>query len=511
MRAEVVIRLCYRMASTIASLLHLLWVKGHRIQNPCGNIPKGRRRLTDRLNRHRRALPLAATIGCGVLSLIGAFVACASMAHAAPGGGGAASSKAGARAKCDAAKRLVDRGEYKEALVMLEEGLAAAPSDRCLLGTLAPVLMALHQLPRALDAYQAYLATGLTGAKRHQVEEIIKELRPLQTTFLTITVTNGPARIYVPVMGDSAVCTAAPSCSKLPVLPRVYPIIAERPGFERWTGRAAVKADQTTALAITLVEQPSPIAVRVSPAGARVTVDGAPFDPSAKIPSGRHRIAASLAGHRDERRDVDAHEGKPVEVDMTLLPVVPIRMVPANAGLVLDGHESLEIKDGGVVLPPGEHTLVARARGFDESIVKVPAERPAGYAIAVELAPHVVAIAPSAPGRFTPRRKLALVAAGASAAAIATTIVLWIQARQLERDAYASCPEPTMRCDGFATANDRNRSAQARALAGNIAVGIAGGAAIAAGVLWVTGKPEARVAVAPSVGAVSGLDLAVRF
>ncbi len=463
--------------------------------------------MTDRLKRRRCGLPLV----CGVLSLVGAFVACTTVAQAAPGGGAAATSKAGARAKCDAAKQLVARGEYKEALVVLEEGLAAAPSDRCLLGTLAPVLTALHELPRALAAYQAYLATGLTGARRHQVEEIIKELRPLQTTFLAITVTNGPARIYVPIMGESAVCTAAPACSKLPALPRVYPVIAERPGFERWTGRATVKADQTTALTITLVEQPSPIAVRVSPPGARVTVDDAPFDPSAKLTAGRHRVAASLAGHRDERRDVDAHEGKLVEVDMTLLPVVPIRMVPASAMLVLDGHDPLEIKDGGVVLPPGDHTLVARAHGFDESIVKVPADRPAGYAIEVELAPHAVAAAPSPPPRFTARRKIALVAGGAGAAAIAATIVLWIQARQLERDAYTSCPEPTMMCDGAATANQRNRSAQARALAGNIASGVAGGAAIAAGVLWMTGKPEARVAVTPSVGAVSGLDLAVSF
>jgi hypothetical protein len=34
---------------------------------------------------------------------------------------------------------------------------------------------------------------------------------------------------------------------------------------------------------------------------------------------------------------------------------------------------------------------------------------------------------------------------------------------------------------------------------------------IAAAVLWVTGAPESRVVVAPRVGPVAGLDLAVRF
>ena len=48
-------------------------------------------------------------------------------------------------------------------------------------------------------------------------------------------------------------------------------------------------------------------------------------------------------------------------------------------------------------------------------------------------------------------------------------------------------------------------------VANNIAYGVAGGAAIAAAVLWLTGGPESRVAVAPHLGAVAGLDLAVRF
>jgi hypothetical protein len=38
-----------------------------------------------------------------------------------------------------------------------------------------------------------------------------------------------------------------------------------------------------------------------------------------------------------------------------------------------------------------------------------------------------------------------------------------------------------------------------------------GGAAIAAAVLWLTGAPESRVAITPQLGAVAGLDLAVRF
>ena len=60
-------------------------------------------------------------------------------------------------------------------------------------------------------------------------------------------------------------------------------------------------------------------------------------------------------------------------------------------------------------------------------------------------------------------------------------------------------------------ANDLNLRARSRALEANIAYGVAGGAAIAAAVLWLTGAPESRVAVTPPLGAVAGLDLAVRF
>jgi hypothetical protein len=60
-------------------------------------------------------------------------------------------------------------------------------------------------------------------------------------------------------------------------------------------------------------------------------------------------------------------------------------------------------------------------------------------------------------------------------------------------------------------ANDLNQRAWSRALEANTCVWVAGGAAIAAAVLWLTGAPESRVAVTPQLGAVAGLDLSVRF
>jgi hypothetical protein len=66
-------------------------------------------------------------------------------------------------------------------------------------------------------------------------------------------------------------------------------------------------------------------------------------------------------------------------------------------------------------------------------------------------------------------------------------------------------------CPDAPAANHLLDRARSRALQANIAFGVAGAAALAASVLWFTGAPERRVAVAPRVGSLTGLDLAVRF
>jgi hypothetical protein len=450
----------------------------------------------------------------------------------APGVGQAAPAPRGptssVRAKYQQAAKLVGNGAPDKALAVIGEGLAAAPADLQLLRLKGSVMMTLHDWPGALAAYQAYIGAGATGAKKRQAEELVKDLLPVATTFLDITVANGPATIYLPMITKTAFCTAAPSCPKIPLLPRSYQVLAERPGFERWSGRVSVANGQVAALAITLAEQASPLTVRATPPDAQVTVDDAAYDPTAKVGAGAHRIVVKAARHAEARREVSAHEGQPIEIDVALNPVVPIQVTPPSAALVaalvLDG-KPIHIADGTLELAPGEHTLVARARGFQDGVVKIPAARADDYAIALDLAPLVpeavvkkteaapppAAIPASVPGRFTLRRKVALAAGAGAAAALAAGIVLGLQANQLDRDAYKLCPLPDMPCRDAPAANSDNQSARTRALEANLAYGVAGGAAIAAAVLWLTGAPESRVAVNPRLGSAAGLDLGVRF
>src|SRR5262245_44136637 len=204
------------------------------------------------------------------------------------------------------AAQLDDKGLYEQALAAVAEGLAIAPKELRLLQLKGTVLLKMRDYSGALTAYQAYLDAGATGANRREAQKIVRDLSAVRSTFVDIEVANGPAIIYLGSRSQGAFCTAAPSCAK-PLLPGDYKVIAERPGFERWTGQITVESGTTTKLAIELVEKPSLLTVRVAQPGARVTVDGADYDAPASVPAGTHQVVVALAGHLTERREAVAH------------------------------------------------------------------------------------------------------------------------------------------------------------------------------------------------------------
>lgn len=391
----------------------------------------------------------------GVVALAAAMAlaAGAGLAHGAPPRKVPAAAAATARAQGRAAARLFDSGAYEEARAAIDEGLAANPRDLSLLRLQGSVRMATGDLPGALAAYRAYLAAGASGAKKRQVEGLVHELLPITSTSLQVTVTNGPAQVFVPSLAKTAFCQAAPACPPTPILPRTYQVVVERAGFERWTGRVTVGNGQHATATVSLVELPSALAVRATPAAARVTVDGRPFDPAVPLSPGHHLVVVSAAGHETARRELDAHAGQPVNLEVTLPP-----------------------------LPP-------------------PAAPPA----------IVAAAAPPPRGPFwTGRRVTAVVAGGVAVAAGAAGVVLGLQARQLDRETYTLCSSPETPCPAAGAANDHNDQARTRALEANIAYGVAGAATIAAAVLWFTGR-ERAVTIAPATGAGAVVGLAGAF
>jgi hypothetical protein len=427
-------------------------------------------------------------------------VACTRVVFSAPGPDPGALYKRAAQLDHD--------GEYGKALAVIDQGLAFAPTDIPLLRLKGTILLNLRDYPGALIAYQAYLGAGVKGRNRIEAQRIVDNLLAVKSTSLEITLANGPATIYLDSRAYGALCTAAPSCTQA-ILPGAYKVIAVRPGFKPGTDFITVPKGMATKLAITLIEKPSPLIVRVTPSDARVMIDDAPYDPSVAVAAGTHQVVVSLAGHVEARREVAAHVGRPIELDIALEPLVPIRVDPPSAELHLDG-KPVAIRDGGIEIPRGAHVLEVRARGYRDHRIKIPAARGAHYMLAVALA-HLE-IPQVREDRFlTRQRKLALVAGGAGAAAMLSGVVLGLRARQLEDRGYKLCPSMTAPCPDAQQAIELNHRAQSRALQANIAYGVTGVAAVAAAVLWLTGAPESRIAITPQLGGVAGLDLSGRF
>jgi hypothetical protein len=406
-------------------------------------------------------------------------------------------------------------GDRKQALTVLEEGLEAAPKDRDLRDLRYLRCMVLFELDdhaAALTACQAFVEVSEDGARRVQAKKTVDTLTTRMTTFLEVTVSNGPANVYLGLKSRGVFCRATPSC-KGSVAPGAHKVIVERPGFDEWTGRVTVAAGQTEQLAVTLVEKPSLLTVRATPPEARVTVDDEAYEAPTPVDPGKHRVTVSLEGHAEERLEVTARQGRPIELEVALAPIVPLQIEPPGAAveLLLDG-KLVQLQDGGIPVPAGARELRVRASGFHDERIELPAERGADDTIPVRLRRVELAPAPPSIGGPLPLpRKLALAAGGVALTAVSAGALLGLQSRQLADDAVALCPSPSSPCATAPQANDLNRRGQARALQANVAFGVAGGGAIAATVLWLTGAPEARVAVTPRLDTIAGLDLTVRY
>ncbi len=414
-----------------------------------------------------------------------------------------------ARDKHKAALRLDTDGSYQEALVVIEEGLGLDAKNVPLLLLKGNVQIKLRDYAGALVTVERALSVGVPARQRPQILKMRKSLADIQTTLIEVTVANGKGSVYLRATDQGVFCVAQPVCSKV-LMPGSYPVIVLSEGHEEWSGNVTVVKGQTAKLAVSLVEKPSVLTVRVTPAAATVTVDGAPHPSPAPIPAGAHKVKVSMPGHLPVERDVTAAAGKPIDLELSLVAVTPVRIKPAEAAILLNGA-LVTLVEGGLVLPPGEHVFVARAAGLGERKVKVPAVRAAGYAIEVDL---TAATAVADRSLFTSRRKAALAVGIAGAASFFGGVALGLSSNSLEDDSYALCPVPES-CARADEANDLHDRATERATYANISYGVAGAAVVGAAVLWVTGAPEKepRVSVMPSFGnnSPAGVDLSVRF
>lgn len=228
-----------------------------------------------------------------------------------------------------------------------------------------------------------------------------------------------------------------------------------------------------------------------------------------------HQLASAWSAYQaalDRARDVEKRNYArariaELEPRLSLLTV----SVPAGhaAGLTVTRNgASIDALLWNRALPTdgGDYLIEARAPGRApwRTTLHVPNSGGKITAVVPELAPTEPGSPPPPPlppTGWTARRKLALGAAGASVVVAAVGVALGVSARNEDRRAHELCPMPEdFGCTAFDDANAHGRSAHNLGIAADVAFGVAGAAAIAAGVLWFTGERDARggVAIAPA-------------
>ena len=179
------------------------------------------------------------------------------------------------------------------------------------------------------------------------------------------------------------------------------------------------------------------------------------------------------------------------------------------------------IWDQRLPLDGGSYTIGASAPGFAawQATITVPteggdvrAEVPALAPLPKPAPPPPTAVAQPiaqpmspAPSMWTTRRKVALASGGVAVASLATGLVLGVVAQGKHDDAFKLCPDPAMPCADAARADQLTTSGHGLAIGADVAFGVAGLGAIAAGILWIGGKPPSaeHLAIIPTSNGVA--------
>ncbi|MCG8424521.1 MAG: PEGA domain-containing protein [Proteobacteria bacterium] len=316
------------------------------------------------------------------------------------------------------ARAQFQQGEYETALATVETGLAIEAKNRRLLRLRGTIFLEKLDYEGALAAYEAFLDAGPRGVTRRKAKKIVDNLQIARTTFLKVRVENGPANVYLNRKQYGVWCRAAPEC-KRGIVPRGFRVYIERDGFVSKIERVAISAETTNELAVTLEELPSQLDIAVTPKNAQVTLNNndelGAGDQSVTIPAGDHTVRVSLGGFVTAEERISAHLGKPVAVAVELTELLRVVLSVADAQLTLDGNP-VALDNGALPVSPGPHTVVARAEGYRDAVVEIPAQRQPGYRVEITLQAEPVVVSSS--NKEWTAAKIASVAATGTLAAL---------------------------------------------------------------------------------------------
>ncbi len=247
-----------------------------------------------------------------------------------------------------------------------------------------------------------------------------------------------------------------------------------------------------------------------------------------------HQIASAWSAYKDalarvkDPRKREIASAKVAELEPRLSHLTIVVAAHKVDGLVITRNGKpvdAAIWDRSLPVDGGDYAIVATAPGYDDwktTVTVAPekadakAELPALHARpAAAAAPPPTSVTEEpretpAPSPWTPRRKIAIGAAGVGVVGVVTGAILGVVAKGKRDDAFKLCPDASTPCVDADRATSLASSGHKLAIGADVAFGVGAAGAIAAGVLWFTGKPEsqARTAIAPTA---NGFAIMGRF
>jgi hypothetical protein len=228
-----------------------------------------------------------------------------------------------------------------------------------------------------------------------------------------------------------------------------------------------------------------------------------------------HQLASAWTAYKDalgrvkdpRKRDIATAKVNALEPRLSKLTIVVGEHKVEGLAITRNGKPiDPAIWDRALPVDGGEYEIGATAPGFSQwkTSVSVPNEQGDVKAEVPTLTPAAKPVTPTTSVQpvtgpaepapmFTPKRKLAVAAAGVGVASLAVGIVLGIKAKGDRDDAFKLCPDPSVPCADAARADSLTSSGHKLAIGADVAFGVAGVGAIGAALLWITGKPETIV------------------
>ena len=212
-----------------------------------------------------------------------------------------------------------------------------------------------------------------------QVAAVSAQLRPAVGTIrVVLTNPNGAVPGNAQVMLDGSPLTGSPpSSDQVTVGSHVVQVMAE--GFRAVTQNVTITAGQTQAIAVTLEQVVNGGTVRVvtSTTGAEVFLDGDRVQGSPavaqNVPAGTHSVRVTAPGRAAVIREVTVTAGQVTALDVGELAQasqsgrISIRASVPEAEVLLDGASVGRAPYERADAPPGDHIVVVRAQGYEES------------------------------------------------------------------------------------------------------------------------------------------------